>query len=367
MNINCLKKAGICGLGIIFGALAVIPVHAGEARFSEKSVALGSTADADIFFPQSITTNAEDVSHLAFLIKKGESFHVVSDGMVGRSCKGIAKGTPIFNARGARLAYIETKDSQARVISNENAQPWFDGVDRLRFSPDGRRLVYRAKKGEKQVLVEDGKVLKSFDGIKGMPVFSPDSKHLAFMGVNGRKISVVFDGKVILKGYQNAREPTFSPDSRHFAVAVKDQKKWKIARDGKVSDKTYKFIQSLVFSPDSGRFAYAAQTGQELFLVVDGKEAPHFKTVGTPVFSPDSSRFAYAVHTGKKWRVMLDGKTGPGFQKVAALKFSPDSQRFAFSGMTKKEKGAVVIGNQQIQTHDSAGQPVFSPNSSHLA
>jgi Tol biopolymer transport system component len=75
------------------------------------------------------------------------------------------------------------------------------------FSPDGKRVAYGVKKGEKQLVVVDGKAGKEYDEISGgfppiklapvrfsAVVFSPDGKRVAYAAKNGEKWLVVVDG-----------------------------------------------------------------------------------------------------------------------------------------------------------------------------
>jgi len=59
----------------------------------------------------------------------------------------------------------------------------------ITFSPDGKRIAYAARDGDKWFVVVDGKEGNRYDDIlKYTPVFSPDSKRVAYAakeGING--------------------------------------------------------------------------------------------------------------------------------------------------------------------------------------
>ncbi len=93
----------------------------------------------------------------------------------------------------------------------------------FKASPDGRRVVYTTRVGNKQCVTLDAKAGKLYDGIEGTgPVFSPDSKRVAYMARLGNRILLVVDGKegkeydgILVPG------PVFSPDSSPWLMGLK--------------------------------------------------------------------------------------------------------------------------------------------------
>ena len=101
----------------------------------ESLIQMGAAKEGEVFFPGSVTTNASDSTHFAYLIKKQEKYHVNIDGKQGPARDSVVKGTPFFNPDGSRYIYIAFENKKARVVSNEKEQPLFDGIDRPLFSP----------------------------------------------------------------------------------------------------------------------------------------------------------------------------------------------------------------------------------------
>ena len=349
--------------------------------------------ETDHIFIESLSTNATDGARFACLIKRDDQFVVMIDGKEEPPVESVAKGTPLFNADGSRSAYIAYQNSSAWMVTDDKRHGPYDGVDQVVFSPDGRRLTWRAARKGRQLLVEDGRTVAEYQGIKDLQIFSPDSRYLAFLGVEGDRVQVVLNGRVIMKDLKSASEITFSPDSKHLAFAIrKPDGLWYLAKDKKVSKKGYTYIQNLQYSPDAKRFIFVAQMNRGMQMVEGDWESEPYQTVGSPLFSPDSRRLAYGAMLDGVWQVVLDRKKGPKMKQVAALTFSSDSKRFAYSAITEKDKGAMMVHNghvsppdttkheslgtsnhknahtdTEVREYDSVGQPVFSPDSKHLA
>jgi len=164
----------------------------------------------------------------------------------------------------------------------------------FKASPDGRRVAYVAKAGNKMFVVVDGKEEKRYDGIgKGSLIFSPDSKRVAYVAKSADKWFVVVDGK------EEKEYDSISMFSRLKDVGVKG---------------------SVIFSPDGKRVAYwteaKTKAGSVLCVVVDGKEEKQYDGIGSPIFSPDSKRVAYVAKLGNMEFVVVDGKEGKRYDEI---------------------------------------------------
>src|SRR5262249_19739748 len=71
--------------------------------------------------------------------------------------------------------------------------------DQLTVSTDSQRVAYRAKVGDKEVMVVDGKEGKPYDLILDLS-FSPNSQRLAYRAIVSKKRVMVVDGKEVEKG-----------------------------------------------------------------------------------------------------------------------------------------------------------------------
>jgi hypothetical protein len=176
------------------------------------------------------------------------------------------------------------------------------GADGIAFSPDGRKVAYRAK------LMEDPEAAVYVGEKKqpllrpGDPVWSPDSARLACPAADGEKYCMTVDGKKLGDSYEGVDHPVFSPDGAKLAYrALRDGKFFMIVGGAKGED--FDEIGPASWSPDSKRMMYYARRGDDSFVVLDGKKiGPYLGVVpmgdvnvfGGPTFSPDG-RPAYVA------------------------------------------------------------------------
>ena len=176
----------------------------------------------------------------------------------------------------------------------------YDEIYKIVFSQDGGRYAYMADKGDKVVVVVDGREEGPYESTTGDPVISSAGQHVLYTIVKEGTNYVVVDGKI---QEQIGYSPVVSPDGSRWAYSrsasyagdpcyiVLDGEVMDLGKDNRVSQ--------MVFSPDGKRFAYDLVPGGGAYgdhvVVVDsvrGKEYP-FPGVGKIVFSPDGSRTAY--------------------------------------------------------------------------
>ena len=118
---------------------------------------------------------------------------------------------------------------------------------------------------------------------------SPDGERVAFFGRRGDKWAVFVNGKPG-PDYEGVKRGslTFSDSGGHLAYQVRTGKQWQWVVDGAPGKPYDELItMRLAFSEDGRRIAFAAQQGKECFLVVDGERAA--KTYST-FFSPPRFR-----------------------------------------------------------------------------
>ncbi|MCZ7615102.1 MAG: hypothetical protein M5T52_16565 [Ignavibacteriaceae bacterium] len=158
----------------------------------------------------------------------------------------------------------------------------------------------------KSFVVLDGKEGKQYDFIVGT-WFSPDGNRLAYPVKSGDKWLVVVDG-IEGKSYDDytAGTLTFSPDGKHFAYLATLSEQFYMIIDGK-EEGPYVEVRQIQFSPDGKRMAYIAYANNA-FAVIDGKQGENFVNVGNVTFSPDGKHTAYIAVRGNKNFVVADEK-----------------------------------------------------------
>jgi hypothetical protein len=154
----------------------------------------------------------------------------------------------------------------------------YDEVGKLGFSPDGRKLVHRARTGERWVAVTN-KVASAPFSVMRDPVLSPNGRD-AFAASDGKEWFVVCDGRRG-KGCSEVSDPVFSPDGRHLAYrAVRDGKPLLVCdgREGfEGQDVTW-----LGFSPDGRHLAAIVARDGQATMTLDGIPSPDHARVAVP-------------------------------------------------------------------------------------
>lgn len=324
-----------------------------------------------------------DSQRLAYVAREGEKSFVVVDGKEQKPYDDINALSLTFSADSQRLAYVvgvgekRSDDKQTVVIDGKEEKP-YDWIGGLLFSPDSRRVAYWAGVGGRSLVVVDGKEGKPYDGAAQgeaptcFPpdswwvvsfhslLFSPDSRRVAYKAVLGLNVFAVVDGKerevpVPSNIYGG---PIFSPDSQRVAYVV-DSTQYFVVVDGK-EEKHYDEIdeESLNFSPDSRRVAYSAKTSVreypfvKRFFVVGGKEEKLYDSVAGLQFSPDSRRVAYVAHVGQQQFVVVNGREGKRYDDIEITPhFSPDGRWVAY-GARIGAKHFVVMNGKEGKLYD---------------
>ncbi|WPV02141.1 hypothetical protein SNE26_10170 [Mucilaginibacter sp. cycad4] len=252
---------------------------------------------------------------------------VVFDGKIGQMFDEIPEQSLVFSPESNHFAYGAHSLNDWQVIIDGVAQKKYRRVDNIAFSQNGN-IAYKAKKGEKWIIVLNGQEGMGYDSIMtGFPKFSPNSKYLAYsVKQNGRWIIKVEDVGMrkevsFLSEDESSREgeilsPEFSPDSKRLAFVTKIGNQKMVISDGEPSEKYDDIVSNIVFSADNKHFAFVAKRKKTIdqskfIVVIDGKEGPECDRILnerllSDLFSSDNINTGYAACISGKWYFIIN-------------------------------------------------------------
>jgi len=305
-----------------------------------------------------------DGAHFGYSVRKGNrTVAILDDRPVGEH--GLITDNPFALDRdGHKAAYLvgEGKEGLAVCVNGrELRRHKAIGAESLLFSPDGGRLAYSARDGEKWFVVVDGQAGPEFDAV-GTVVFNGNAEHFAYPAWLGRNVLAVLDHCPSephrVDDTTRVDSVAFTPDGKRFGYTV-------LGFRGGGSTSGYAVVDgvkgpdysngafSLVFS-ESGSVAYVACASRDWphghdrhFVVMNGQEIPvEAISIDSLALSPDGRHYAYLSGKGHDRFVVLDGCAQETFEWIGGLRSN---------GMLAPKKYGFEI------------PPVFSRDSKHLA
>jgi len=348
---------GLCFLGAAAGLVGCGP----QAPFRDaglvlhvREIRLGA---ADVDTPVLEFAVSPDGGRAAWIERRGGRQVVVTDGLRPHAHEQAVGLT--FNADGTRLAWAGRNAGAWRLYMDGWAGPACTGLETPVFSPDGRRVAVGVRReGDLMDPERFPATLRSpFEADYDTRLYEPPPRQQAEFAF-AQADRVVVDG-LEGKAYDSIwGEPVFSPDSRHVAYVVRESDArlppdgpfvdpGRVVLDGK-EGAPFDDVQHLVFSPDSSHLAYTA--------AVKGPDMESFERALTgkgPAGPPDSF-------------VVADGKPGKRYHGVGEPVFSPDSRHLAY-GAILQEGQCVVLDGRELKTYRRVNTIAFSPDSSRLA
>lgn len=181
----------------------------------------------------------------------------------------------------SRYAYVSPcgENVKCMVINGKIGPEFTDIWDPARFSADGARHGYEAKRGDEALLiVDDQEVSHSYGPLKGVSglTFSPDAKRWAAAFTFGEdEYALMVDGKEIARRSGSPRKIVFSPDGSRVAWLEKQKDVWHAILDGLPGPDVREIFdeEPPQFSPDGENLVYFFRDQEDrIHLAMFGKE-----------------------------------------------------------------------------------------------
>ncbi|MBI5211684.1 MAG: PD40 domain-containing protein [Elusimicrobia bacterium] len=268
---------------------------------------------------------------LLYQARQGERWFVVT-GAVREEMPGYSHEIALSPAKGTPAYAVEGKDGKESVIVRGKRGEAFDRVWGLTWSPDGTKTAFMARSGEREFLVVGDKKGPAFDYVEehiedaspipvtegtsknvSPPAFSPDGKRVAYRAHGEGNVFIVTDG-VEGEIFDDASQQVFSPDGKRLAYTARNGSSDYLVVDGRKGP-AFENVWGPVFSPDGKTVAYKASgpyskdKGLKEFIVAGEARGPEFDRVWEPVFSKDGRKVAYLALQGREvWRKVLEAR-----------------------------------------------------------
>src|SRR3989338_88464 len=290
----------------------------------------------------------------------------------------------IVNPNGTKIANLtEDLGSNGDLIilhdyynNTEVKSKIYDSISQIKFfGENGHRLVFTAKKENKNYVVIDGIEYGPYDQLYkgGRLFFSDKGSRIAFIEEENNTFFVIIEN--IKEGPYNSIKDNikFSPDGKRIAYVADG----KAVIDG-VKNENYNItntvVSKLTFSPDSTKVAIVAVNNNDLFFpksfvyVFDGKKIIKYKEGNGDIlnlrFSNDSKQIAYIVDKTISYPyqseefVMVGNVKHKTYDRITSLDFNTTGELF-YEALENGQYFLVIDNAEQIR-HESELLPIIS-------
>jgi hypothetical protein len=282
----------------------------GEARFVVESGRVGPGWDGIAGL-----TFSADSAHVAYTARRGDKIAFVLDGVISPEHDTIASLS--LSPRGGRSAYVAIRENDAgnghktrtwRAVIDGVPGPEYDRISSLGFDSTGAHVAYAARRGTREMVVEDGHEGQELEGIMPLGLgFTAGAGHLIYVARRDGRPRVVIDGVEGLP-FDSLDPPVLAPKGDRWA-AIATLGGARLVLTDRGPGHAYAWVGSPVWSDDGSETGYLARRGsQSLIVHGPGITALDGAVEGSLVLG-DRGRWACvaAYPAARRFYVVLDG------------------------------------------------------------
>ncbi len=187
-----------------------------------------------------------------------------------------------------------------RIAVDDLPGPEFDRVGPPVLSRDGRRVAYRAQRGDRSFVVVDGAAGPEAE-LMSDPAISADGKTVAYGERRDDRWWLVVGERRMPIGHR----PAFvflSADGRSAGYwYVGEDSRARVVVDGKAGE-PFALVGLPCFGPDGRTVAYGAEEGERSYVVIGDRKFESPGRSSDPVFLPGGRKIGYGVRIGREIR-----------------------------------------------------------------
>lgn len=280
---------------------------------------------------------------LAYIASDSGGWQVVREGVRSVPFEAVMQGSLTFSPDGCFLAFVIAEGNQFRVVVKGELGPLYESIGALRFGANSKQLAYIVRKGGRQYLALDDRLIGPFNAIADFT-----------LGPNGRLGMLVRsdDGwRAVINGQESEIFDNFSSirfsQGGQYAYAAERNNNWFIIRDGTRS-LGFSSVSQLTFAGES--LFYEASWDGDTFVVADTIRGTSLKWVGRLIVSPDGLHLAYRQPWGRSVSVFYDGTVMDVPHAISGtLVLSDDYQHWACLVQDEIDGGIDIIIDGQFR------------------